>query len=111
MMTEKTRPAARFGPWELDRETLVLRIGGVRKPTRDSDGAAYEVDLEECLDSAEVLDWIMQVAQKSWATDAVIAGLVRGLAECLDPQANLCSGGKNKVLSTAKVRKLIEQVR
>jgi len=38
---------------------------------------AYEVDLEQCLDGAQVLDWILQVAGKQWADDATVAGLVR----------------------------------
>jgi hypothetical protein len=31
----------------------------------------YEVDLERCATPAEALDWIAQVAVKSWATDTI----------------------------------------
>lgn len=53
----------------------------------------YEIDLDECRTSAQVLDWICQIAHKTWATDAVLAALVRQLDRVLRPQVNLCSGG------------------
>ena len=56
--------------WELGpRHMLVLR---------DASGAQlYEVPLEECTTSAQVLDWIAQISKKTWVTDRVIASLVR----------------------------------
>lgn len=97
-----------FRPWVLDPDTFVLRIEDVRRSVIDGPGDAYEVDLEECLTSAQVLDWIMQVAQKTWATDAVLAGLVRAVNEVLNPQAHLCSFGKPKTLTRAQVRALVD---
>jgi hypothetical protein len=35
----------------------------------------YWVDLERCRTAAEVLDWIMRVAKKSWADDETLASL------------------------------------
>jgi hypothetical protein len=86
-----------WGPWRLDTRTWVLYP---IRPYR------YEVDLEECLTSAQVLDRIMQVAQKSWADDATIAGLARALADVLRPQGNLCPFGSSKRISRAKAREL-----
>ena len=78
------------GDWIFDRERLVLEL-------RDLEGHwLYEVDLERCRTSAEILDWIMQVAKKRWVTDTVIAGLVRELDRLLDPQATVCSFGLNR---------------
>jgi hypothetical protein len=73
-------------PWRFEPETRVLAL-------YDEGRWIYEVDLERCRTSAGVLDWIMQVASKTWATDAVIAGLARGLKGLLNPQATLCSFG------------------
>jgi hypothetical protein len=56
----------------------------------------YEIDLETCTTSAAVLDWIMQVAGKTFATDHVLAALVRDLFWILAPQATLCSTGIEK---------------
>ena len=70
-------------PWRLDLEEMTLELEGER----------YAVDLEQCRTSAETLDWIIQVATKSWATDAVIAGLVRALDILIEPDINLCTDG------------------
>lgn len=84
-----------WGPWRLDLESLVLY--SVRP-------CHYEVDLERCLTSAEVLDRMAQVAQKSWADNALIAGLIRALCDVLHPQVNLCSFGADMRLDKARVR-------
>ncbi len=75
--------------WQYESQTLVLAFYEEGRWT-------YEVDLERCTTSAEVLDWIMQVASKTWATDAVIAGLVRALRDLLEPQGTLCSFGQER---------------
>jgi hypothetical protein len=75
-----------WGPWCLDPTRLVLECYEGRR-------WVYEVDLEQCTTSAQVLDWIAQVAMKTWATDAVIAGLIRALDAVLDLQSNLCGMG------------------
>lgn len=74
--------------WHLDTERSCLVLGDAA-----TGKWTYEVDLDECGTSAAVLDWIVQVAGKIWATDEVVAGLVRKLDEVLDLQATLCSGG------------------
>lgn len=76
-----------FGGWFLDREALCLVL-------RDEQGRElYDVDLERCRTSAAVLDWICQVAGKTWADDRILSGLVRALDHYLHPQECLCSGG------------------
>lgn len=87
-----------WGGWQLNSRTYVL-------VTR-SPGYAYELDLELCLTSAQTLDWICQVAGKTWATDAVLAGLIRALDDVLQPQGTLCSSGRAKRLTQAEVRAL-----
>ena len=78
------------GGWRFIADARVLEL-------HDAEGRwFYEVDLERCRTSAEVLDWIIQVSQKTWATDARLAGLVRALDEILNPQATLCSFGKER---------------
>jgi hypothetical protein len=67
----------------------------------------YEVDLEECSDSAEVLDWIVQVHEKTWATPPVFHALVEALDDLLDLQANYCSFGTSKKV----VRELLERMK
>jgi hypothetical protein len=84
------KAVAQVGFWRFEPASLVLAL-------YDSEGRYfYEVDLERCRTSAEVLDWIAQVAGKTWCTDSIVAGLVRGLDELLDLQGRLCSGGMER---------------
>lgn len=90
-----------WGPWVLDRHRRELVI--------DDSTAGYEIDLDSCVCSAEVLDWICQIANKGWADDKCLAGLVRALNDILEPQDNLCSGGGNKVITSARLRSLVKR--
>jgi hypothetical protein len=57
-----------------------------------------------------MLDIIMQIAKKAWASDHCLAGLVRALNAIFDPQANLCSFGADKAIDEARVRRLIDRI-
>lgn len=74
--------------WYLDRKNIALVH---REP-----GGEYDVDILRCRSSAETLDWIIQIAHKSWATDDVIAGLIRALDDLIDVQGVLCPGGRSR---------------
>lgn len=90
-----------WGPWDIDRGIYVLWTV--------APGYRYEVDLELCTSSAQVLDWICQVARKEWSgRDRVIAGLVTALDDVLNPQARLCSCGRSKRLSRPAIRSLVK---
>lgn len=94
------RPAANWGPWQLDAERYVL--------VHAEQDHSYEIDLEDCTSSAEVLDWVCQIAGKGWGDDRTVSGLVRALDEVLFPQAHLCPSGKSRQLSRKRVRELID---
>ncbi len=54
----------------------------------------YEVELESASQSsAEALDWIAQVAGKTWATPEIVGGLVRAMDRIIRFQASLCGMG------------------
>jgi hypothetical protein len=89
-----------LGPWRLDPAARVLYPV---EPYR------YEIDLDTCTSSAEVLDWISQVAGKTWADDTTVAGLIRALDDVLVPQAHLCSSGRAKRLSRRRIAELVGQ--
>lgn len=90
----------RWGEWELDREQLVLV---------NHAAYGYRVHLEECTSSAEVLDWIMQIANKSWGTHVCLGSLVDALNALLRPQANLCFGGEDKQITSERVIELVSE--
>lgn len=86
-----------WGPWSLDTETRVL------------DGPkGYYVDLDQCQTSAQVLDWVVQVATKSWADAEVVMGLLRAINDILRPQSNLCSSGVHKTMSDAQIKAAVK---
>lgn len=75
--------------------TFMPRVGTIEYVLGNGN-CLYQIDLEYCRTSAQVLDWIMQVALKTWATDRTVAGLVRMLDKILDPQSRLCSFGQEQ---------------
>lgn len=87
-----------WGPWSLDTETRVL------------DGPhGYYVDLDRCQTSAQTLDWIMQIAGKTWgAQPEVLAGLVHALNDTLRPQTFMCSSGYDKPMSDAQIKSAVK---
>jgi hypothetical protein len=52
---------------------------------RDDGWYVYDIDLEECDSSAQLLDYLFQVFGKSWCTPQLIADVMRALNKvCLD---------------------------
>ena len=75
----------RWGGWRLDKEAVALVY----------EEMDYDVRLSECNSSAQILDWIIQIAEKTWATNDVIGELVRALNDILGIQGNFCSQGQS----------------
>jgi hypothetical protein len=84
-------PTKKYGPWELDTEDLIL-----------AHGEDYWIDLQRISTSAEMLDWICQLAQKSWVTPTALGYLVLAFEDIFDPQANLCGSGKSKTINATQ---------
>lgn len=78
--------ADRFGNWVYDARTFVLR----------HEPKDWEVDLDQCVDSANVLDWIVQADGKTGTTPQDTRDLIRALSTILDLQRNYCPGGVEK---------------
>jgi hypothetical protein len=75
MDEEPLVPRDEWGDWKLDRERLVRDLHATKKNGRTFH--RYEVDLERCTSSAQILDWICQAAEKAWADQDTVADLVR----------------------------------
>ena len=103
------RTQRQWGPWKLDKKTCTLDLP--YPPEWNCPEPRYWVDLKDCTSSAGVLDVICQIAGKQWATDDVLAGLVRALDDILEPQANLCSCGTDKRISRQVLAKAIRRVK
>lgn len=83
----------RWGNWEYDPETFVLRHGP----------GDYEVDLDDCATAGQVLDWIMQVAGKGSIFVRDVRDLLEALREILDVQRSICPSGDNRTISPRRV--------
>jgi hypothetical protein len=59
---------------------------------------AYDIRVTDMTDSARTLDWIMQVASKSWVTPEDVGNLVLAINDLLEPQSSMCGGGKNRTI-------------
>ena len=44
---------------------------------------AYEIDLDECTDAAEVLDWLFHMKEKVWLSPTQLGNLVCALKDIL----------------------------
>lgn len=93
-----------WGPWKLDAEDYTIYV-----EPEECGGQRYDIDLESCVCSAEVCDWIFQVSRKTWADAETVAGLVCALDDLLYPQANLCAWGQSLRLSKKKIRAMADQ--
>jgi hypothetical protein len=89
--------------WELSDSTVLSY------PAHHPDSSRYGFDLADLVSSAKMLDMIMQIDGKRWATDQCLAGLIHALNDILYPQAYLCSGGWDKRLKPKKIKALCEK--
>jgi len=72
-----------WGNWWYDQKNRVL----------EHRTSHYYVILKQCGNSANVLDWIAQIKDKSWATAKDLGDLVTALDDILGLQGNICGGG------------------
>jgi hypothetical protein len=98
-----------MGWMEPEKERL-SSLPCVRESGDYEEGDDYEVDLDTCTSSAEILDWIMQIAGKIWADDACLSGLVRALNGILDLQCTVCPHGQDKRLTVTEIRQRVRKV-
>lgn len=76
-----------WGPWRLDTQVWeLLYIDGHGR-------SRYPLDLERVTSSAAALDWIVQLAKKTWCSAEDVGDLVKALDDIFDMQASLCSFG------------------
>jgi hypothetical protein len=96
-------PKPRWGEWRLSGMYLEYPAYGP--------GKTYPINLDRFTSSSQMLDMIMQVAHKNWATDKCLAGLVRALNDILNPQSMLCSGGRDFRAPRTRIRARVREYR
>jgi hypothetical protein len=100
-LPRKPVPAKRSEPkygkayFQKDRLTIHVDTGGHR---------SYPVDLKTCTNSAEMLDWILQIAGKGGCTPEMLYDLVKCIEQaCFDvhgksAQGVFCPFGKDQTV-------------
>jgi hypothetical protein len=83
-------PPRSWGGWQLNK------AGDLAYTAPQFFAGEYTWELERLRSTDAMLDLIMQVDSKIWATDACLAGLVRALNDIFDPQSGLVRGGETK---------------
>jgi len=74
-----------WGSWYLDTENpaLVFQFENIE----------YDIPLEKCNTSAQILDWVYQIYNKSWAKPNDVYNLLRAFNDIADVQHFFCSFG------------------
>jgi len=95
--------------WSFNEDALQLELN-----YKDDNGHIheYQVSLRDCCNSAQILDWIAQVADKTWASNELIGELVRYLDYLLHLQASVCGGGKGSQIipeDAIKTEKMLKE--
>ena len=86
-----------WGRWQYNQGNLTLKY---IDPEQAPEGAFhYYVNLDECGTSADILDWVVQIAEKEWASPEDIGHLVLALNE-------LAGGLQGKVINQVSTIRL-----
>ena len=75
-----------FGNWRLQASNYTLQ----------HKTHYWEIDLERCNTSAQILDWIFHMRGKGGWTDQDTLDLLAAFAAILAPMSNFCSFGRDK---------------
>jgi len=91
---EISRPRHKWGSWMFNRQNLTLQHF-MEGHIGNEGFIDYEVDLEECIHAPSILDWILQIANKTWITADDIGNLVLALNQLAKYglQGMVCPGG------------------
>lgn len=90
-----------WGPWRLNPRVATLEL------RHDTGALRYEIDLERCLTTGQMLDWLMQIAGKRYATADMVAGLVHAFDDVVRPQRRMCSFGASGSVTRPQMLRLV----
>lgn len=60
----------------------------------------YAIDLDDCTDAAQVLDWVIQLSHKAWMSDADLGKMIRAMDKVFKHglQGAVCPWGENTAM-------------
>lgn len=84
----------------MDKKQFTVKINHKKQSIDiyDGHGWIYDIDLEQCTTSAEVLDWIMQIYNKNWCTPDLISEVIDVLNKAIPGgiQGSICPLGVDR---------------
>jgi len=81
----------RWGHWRYVKRDLALEY------ITDDGYMRYDITLNRCRTSAQILDWLCQISQKSWATPEDVGNLLKALDDLAGGlQGCVCSFGHER---------------
>lgn len=84
----------KWGLWSYDPELRMLHCEQYQ----------YSISLEDrCSSSGRVLDFITQIAKKTWATSEIVGDLVRAFNALYGLQERMCGLGANHIIDVGAV--------
>ena len=89
-----------WGDWSLDIKNMAL--------VYIFENIEYDIPLDRCNSSAQILDWIYQVYGKSWANPKVVCDLLKAFNDIAPVQQTFCSFGVER--AKREDFKMIERV-
>ena len=90
----------RWIPWSLDTDSYAL-VRLTEEAVTD-----LQVDLEDCLEPARVLDQLLQVDRGQ--TDAVVLALLHALSDVLEVSHTICPFGRPAGLGITQMRLMVD---
>ena len=93
-----------WGRWRYNETMMFLELWTAKG------GWLYEIDLFRCRTSAQVLDHIIQLHEKSWLTNDDMRDFLEAINDLLHPQSTLCGLGIDRG-EIKNIRRTINNVR
>jgi hypothetical protein len=92
-----------WGRWILDMQDYSLSL------REDESFSYYCIPLSLCNSSAEILDWIVQVQEKTWTFQRDVGDLAEALNDLLDLQRNFCGRAERSDGRTDYAAKILRE--
>jgi len=88
-----------WGPFKFNTKNFTLEF---HRSSNHRDYNPYYIDLERCIDSSHMLDALFQMGNKVWLSTVNRGQLLEAVQDIMEPQAWLCSGGRDKTFDIRK---------
>ena len=74
----------KVGNWKYDPDKFMVVYS-------DGDVMPYRIGLDRMSNSSSMLDFVVHVSKKKWATGQIVSDFIKMLNILLDPQLNFCN--------------------